>query len=60
MKRMLLVHSKDNVAHAISDIKTREPFEYALGDELMQLTALEDVPFEFKAAVNDIPEVTTS
>lgn len=56
MKRVLLVHSNDNVANAIADIKSGEDFEFMLENEhRMQLTALEDIPFGFKVAVRDIP-----
>jgi len=54
MKQVLLVHDDDNVANTITDIGKGENFEYMLGDKKRQLSALEEIPFGFKVAVNDI------
>ncbi len=56
MKRVLVMYSTDNVANAVEDIAKGEDFEYVLdGKALGVVTAQEDIPFGFKAAVQDIP-----
>lgn len=55
MKRVLIVYPTDNVANAIADINTGDDVACVVEGRTLQLKALEDIPFGFKAAVRDIP-----
>lgn len=55
MKHVLIAHTGDNVACALDDIAAAEAFMYSHDGQDCQLTAREDIPFGFKAAITDIP-----
>lgn len=55
MKRVLIANPTDNVANAIADINIGDDFAYVVEGRTIQLKALEEIPFGFKAAVRDIP-----
>ena len=55
MKAIIVMSSSDNVGNAIEDITKGDVVAYEVGGERRMFTALEDIPFGFKAAVKDIP-----
>lgn len=52
----LLMGLTDNVVTCIKDIAKGETVSYRKGDEILSLTAQEDIPFCHKIALTDIPE----
>jgi altronate dehydratase small subunit len=53
-KRALIISSKDNVATALQDIEAGAPVAARLGQEVVEVSAIEKIPFGFKVALNDI------
>jgi len=54
-KRALIMHPKDNVATTIEEIRPGDRVQIPRGGEFHTVTALEDVPFGFKIALEEIP-----
>lgn len=52
----LLMGLTDNVVTCITDIAKGETVSYRKGDELLSLTAQEDIPYCHKIALTDIPK----
>ena len=52
----LLMGLTDNVVTCIKDIVKGETVSYRKGEEILSLTAEEDIPFCHKIALTDIPE----
>ncbi len=52
----LLMGMTDNVVTCIKDITKGETVSYRKGEEILSLTAQEDIPFCHKIALTDIPE----
>ena len=51
----LLMGLSDNVVTCIADISKGETVTYRKGDEILSLTAQEDIPYCHKIALEDIP-----
>lgn len=55
MKAIIVMSAQDNVGNAIEDIVQGDAFSCEVDGAVRTFTALEDIPFGFKAAVADIP-----
>ena len=55
-KGLILISAKDNVATALNKIKTGTEAPVRLGKELKHIKALEEIPFGFKMACEDIAQ----
>lgn len=53
-KRALIISGKDNVATALQDVDAGAPIAARLGQEVVEVSALEKIPFGFKVALGDI------
>ncbi len=53
-KRALIISGKDNVATALQDVEAGATVAARLGQEVVELQALEKIPFGFKIALVDI------
>lgn len=53
-KRALIISGKDNVATALEDIDAGAPIAARLGQEVVEVAALEKIPFGFKVALREI------
>ena len=51
----LLMGLGDNVVTCIADISKGETVAYRKGDEILSLTAQEDIPYCHKITLQDIP-----
>ena len=52
----LLMDLADNVVTCVNEVAMGESVVYRRGDEVVALTALEDIPYCHKIALTDIPE----
>jgi altronate dehydratase small subunit len=52
--RALILNAKDNVATTLENVKAGERVAAALGDEVIYLDVVEDIPYGFKVARADI------
>ena len=52
----LLMDPADNVVTCVNEVPAGQPVVYRKGEELLTLTALEDIPYCHKIALVDIPE----
>ena len=52
----LLMDPADNVVTCVNEVAAGETVAYRKGEELLTLTALEDIPYCHKIALTDIPE----
>ena len=55
-RRALIISGKDNVATALQDIEEGATIAARLGQEVVELRAIEKIPFGFKVALADIPK----
>jgi len=53
-KRGLILHPGDNVGNALEEVLQGEVIGLSLGKEIVQVEALEAIPFGFKIAVKEI------
>lgn len=54
VKRALIINAKDNVATALQDIEPGATIGARLGQDVVNLEAVEKIPFGFKVALLDI------
>ena len=54
MERALVMHSKDNVATAISEFKREEVVSVLIGSERREVKLVDDIPFCHKLAIKHI------
>ena len=54
MERALVMHSKDNVATAISELKREEVVSVLIGSERREVKLVDDIPFGHKFAIKHI------
>jgi len=54
-KRALIMHPKDNVAKAVEEIQAGDQVQISNSGEVIQLAAIEAIPFGFKIALREIP-----
>ncbi|MES9994710.1 SAF domain-containing protein [Desulfovibrio aminophilus] len=54
MKAIIVMSAVDNVGNAIEDITKGDTVSYTLDGKPHTFTAVDDIPFGFKAAVKDI------
>ena len=52
----LLMDPADNVVTCVTEVPAGSQVIYRKGEELLSLTALEDIPYCHKIALTDIPE----
>ena len=52
----LLMGETDNVVTCVADVPAGSAVRYRKGNEVLTLTALEDIPYCHKIALTDIPE----
>jgi len=52
----LLMDPADNVVTCVADVAVGEEVIYRRGEEIVTLTALEDIPYCHKIALEDIPK----
>lgn len=55
-KRALIISSKDNVATALEDVEAGAIVAARLNQEVVEVPAVEKIPFGFKIALVDIPK----
>ena len=52
----LLMDPTDNVVTCVNEVSAGQQVVYRKGEEILTLTALEDIPYCHKIALTDIPE----
>ena len=52
----LLLKPEDNVVTCIREVQKGDPVVFRRGEEVCSLTALEDIPYCHKAALEDLPQ----
>lgn len=57
-RRAILMHQKDNVATTVEEVKSGDPIQISPGGADRTLKAIEDIPFGFKIAIEEIPQGT--
>ena len=57
-RRAIRMHQKDNVATTVEEVKSGDPVQISPGGENQTLKAIEDIPFGFKIAIEEIPQGT--
>ncbi len=55
-RRAIRMHQKDNVATTVEEVKSGDPVQISPGGENQTLKAIEDIPFGFKIATEEIPQ----
>lgn len=55
MKSLIVMSAEDNVGNAIEDIAGGDEVSYTVDGKVHTFTAVDEIPFGFKAAVKDIP-----
>lgn len=56
VRRAIVLNPKDNVAIAISDLKSGDFIELTLGNEAIKIVLVNDIPFGHKFSIRDIKE----
>ncbi len=56
VRRALIMHPSDNVATAVEEIRPGEEVAIPMGRECLTLRAVEQIPFGFKIALQEIPQ----
>ena len=59
MKQIHLIHEKDNTGSALEPIAAGEICRYQKGGISRDLRIVDDIPFAFKIAIDEIPEGTS-
>lgn len=54
MEKILVLNKMDNIGVAVSDVIKGEAVSYLEGQQQFPLTAVQDIPFGFKIALQDI------
>jgi len=52
----LVVDPKDDVATALRDLKAGEVLQYRSGQEVLSITAINDIPFGHKVAIRELEQ----
>ena len=55
MKKVLLLHTEDNVANVLENVATGEAVSYMRDGRAHEVIAREVIPFGFKIALNPVP-----
>lgn len=54
MEKILVLNNKDNIGIAVSDVIKGETVSYLEGHQSVAITAVQDIPFGFKIALQDV------
>lgn len=54
MEKILVLNNKDNIGIAVSDVVEGETVSYLGGHQPVTLRAVQDIPFGFKIALQDV------
>ncbi len=55
-RKAIVLNPKDNVAVAISDLKSGEHIELTIGNEVVNVELIDNIPFGHKFSIRDIKE----